>query len=131
MASNVGVNVTINNDFRSCCPRVLRIFGCCIGKPAQKRAEKLAICVNRVLKKFTPVYTLNLGKYMMESEISDWQRQILIIGLLRREKFTNESEALYNGLVKEYIRGNLQFDINFYSKVEEDFKNLEIKKMFN
>ena len=39
MASNVGVNVTINNDFRSCCPRVLRIFGCCVGKPQRVRAE--------------------------------------------------------------------------------------------
>lgn len=81
---------------------------------AQKRAEKLAICVNRVLKKFTPVYTLNLGKYMLESDISDWQRQILIIGLLRREKFTNENEALYNGLVKEYVKGNLKFNIIVY-----------------
>ena len=42
MASNVGVNVTINNDFRSCCPRVLRIFGCCIGKPEDKKINQIA-----------------------------------------------------------------------------------------
>ena len=42
MASNVGVNVTINNDFRACCPRVLRIFGCCIGKPEDKKVNEVA-----------------------------------------------------------------------------------------
>lgn len=42
MASNVGVNVTINSDFRACCPRVLRIFGCCVGKPVDKKVRSVA-----------------------------------------------------------------------------------------
>lgn len=42
MASNVGVNVTINNDFRGCCPRVLRVFGCCIGRPVDKKIHAVA-----------------------------------------------------------------------------------------
>lgn len=42
MASNVGVNVTINNDCRACCPRVLRVFGCCVGKPIDKKVNDAA-----------------------------------------------------------------------------------------
>lgn len=98
---------------------------------AQRRADKLASCVNRVLKNLTPVYTLNLGKYNLQSEFSEWQRQILIIGLLKKEDDTIEQEALYNGLVKEHYRGNLEFNIIFYSKVDNSLKSLEMKKRYN
>ena len=42
MAPNVGVNVSVNNDCRSCCPRVLRIFGCCYRRPQKQKINEVA-----------------------------------------------------------------------------------------
>lgn len=78
---------------------------------AEERARKLAECVNRNLKKLTPVFISNIGKHETPTSNSAWQRQILIIGLRRKDKNVVELEALYNGLLLEFDRGNLEINI--------------------
>lgn len=98
---------------------------------AEKRANKLAKCVNDRMKKLTPVYTLNLGKHGEETELSEWQRQIIIIGLVKKDTEIVEEEALFNGLVREYLEGNLEFNVMDYSKVGYSANLLRMKRVYN
>lgn len=96
---------------------------------ASERAEELAQCVNSILGKLTPVYTLNLGKYLEEDDDSRYQREIIIIGLIGKEKGVVEEEALFEGLLTEHWKGNLDFDIQQFSRVTEE--ELPLQKRFN
>lgn len=98
---------------------------------SEKRANKLANCVNGYVEKLTPIFTLNLGKHLIETDFSEWQRQILIIGLIKGDSGVIEEEALYNGLVKEFIEENIEFNIMDYSKVDNITKRLIMKKVYN
>jgi len=98
---------------------------------AEKRAKKLADCVNYNLKKLTPVYTLNLGKHLKEVTFSEWQRQIVIIGLVKKDSDVIEGEAIYNGLVREHVMGNIEFNIMDYSLVDNEAKLLKMSRRFN
>lgn len=94
---------------------------------ALARAKTLADCISPVLQKLTPVYLLNLGKNTKKAEPSEYQRQIIVVGLLKNELGVIHEEALFNGLRNEFLKGNLEFDILNYSKVIE-VDSLELVK---
>lgn len=87
---------------------------------ADKRAKKLAECVNQNVSKLTPIYKLNLGKYLFEDLVSKYQRQIIVIGIIKNEEGVINSEALVNGLILEKSRKNIEFNILSFSKVLND-----------
>lgn len=96
---------------------------------AAYRAKKLASCIGDRLKNLTPIFTINLGKHKTIDKISNYQRLIVVIGLLNTQGSTIHEEALYQGLVQEHISGNLEFDIRDYSRVIN--KQLEVKRVLN
>lgn len=96
---------------------------------ASFRAKKLASCVGDQLTHLTPLFTINLGKHIKADNNSNYQRLIVVIGLAKTIGPTIHEEALFNGLVKEYLVGNLEFDIRNYSKVVNH--ELDIKKVLN
>lgn len=98
---------------------------------AEKRAAKLAKCVNNYMENLTPIFALNLGKHTQETDFSEWQRQIIIVGLIKKDLETVEEEALYNGLVREYISENIEFNVMEYSKVDNVSGKLDMKKIYN
>lgn len=93
------------------------------------RARKLASCVGDQLKTLTPVYTINLGKHLNKEIHSNYQRLIVVIGLIKEYGPTIHKEALYDGLVKEHSKGNLQFDIRDFSRVQDEA--LDVQKFIN
>lgn len=96
---------------------------------AAYRAKKLASCIGDRLKSLTPIFTINLGKHNTIDKISSYQRLIVVIGLLNTQGSTIHEEALYQGLVNEYLIGNLEFDIRDYSRVIN--RQLEVKRVLN
>lgn len=83
------------------------------------RARKLASCIHNNLTKILPLYTINLGKNLVEATESKYQRLIVVIGIIKNEPHVFKEEAIYNGLVVEYENGNLEFDIRNYSKAKD------------
>lgn len=98
---------------------------------AETRASELAKCVNEQMKLFTPIYTLNLGKHKKYSKDSKWQRQIIIIGLVSKDEYAVEEEALYNGLIEDCKQKRIDINVNDYSMVDIDEKCLYMEKEFN
>lgn len=87
---------------------------------AQYRSEYLSNCVGGVLKNRTPIYNSNLGQYTKHEEITDYQREIIIVGIIENEVGVINEEALFNGLLNWHISESWSVDIRNYSKVKED-----------
>lgn len=87
---------------------------------AEYRSEYLSNCVGSVLKNRTPIYNSNLGQYTKHEEITDYQREIIIVGIIENEVGVINEEALFNGLLNWHISENWSVDIRNYSKVKED-----------
>lgn len=96
---------------------------------AAYRARKLASCIGDNLSRLTPVFTINLGKHKETDTNSNYQRLIVVIGILNTKGPILHAEALYQGLVDEYTIGNIEFDIRNYSRVIN--KKLEVKRVLN
>lgn len=94
---------------------------------ADKRADKLAECVNKNVSSLTPIYKLNLGKYLLGDLVPKYQRQIIVVGIVKNDEGVVNSEALINGLIMENSRKNIEFDILSFSKVLNG-KTLMLKK---
>lgn len=84
---------------------------------ADIRAFILATCISSALKMKTPVYTSNLGKYIESSDISAYQREIIVVGVLNKDDNAVNEEALFNGFVDLYELENWEIDIRKYSKI--------------
>jgi hypothetical protein len=92
---------------------------------AEFRATFLALCVGEVLKSKTPIYKSNLGKYKTSDEITDYQREIMIVGILYNEEGVINEEALFNGLVDYHLIEDWEIDIRNYSKIQTDKVKIE------
>lgn len=96
---------------------------------ADYRAEMLSLCVGMVLKTTTPLYISNLGKYSVVEEVSTYQREILVVGMVEKEEDVSDEEALYDGLVTLHERNEWDMDIKEFSKVTSG--KVPIRKVIN
>lgn len=85
---------------------------------ARFRGEKLAKCVNAFTEVDSPIDILNLGQYQVFSHESLWQREILIVGIIKEEPGTLTPQALYDGLEKSMRKLNPKLDLANYSRVD-------------
>lgn len=70
---------------------------------AKRRARKTARLVYPIIKRGTPVYTLNLGQYneaceRCEDTGTNWQRPFIVIGVIERQDGLNLKEALEDAM---------------------------------
>jgi hypothetical protein len=87
---------------------------------AEFRATFLSFCVSQVLKNRTPIFKANLGKYNLRDEITDYQREIIIVGIVQNDEKVINEEALFNGLIDWHLLEGWEIDIREYSKVKQE-----------
>lgn len=97
---------------------------------AKERSIILSECIYSNMKISTPIHSLNLGKSQEISDNSEHQRQILVIGIKDRKIGVIEEEALFNGLVNEFEKDNINIDIRTFSKVKAT-NRLKINRYYN
>lgn len=86
---------------------------------AESRATFLSDCISEVLKSRTPIFKANLGKYNLQDEITNYQREIIIVGIIENDENVINEEALFNGLIDWHLRQDWEIDIREYSKVNQ------------
>lgn len=86
---------------------------------AEYRSEYLATCVGYVIKTKTPVYVSNLGQYTQDGKITDYQREIIIVGIKDNDSGVINEEALFNGFVQLHEEENWSIDIRHFSKIKD------------
>lgn len=89
---------------------------------ADLRAKFLANCVKKALTKSpqTPILISNLGKYNQSDTISTYQRQVILIGILRQDDGVISQEAFFNGLMDWHKNEDWEIDISNFSKVKNN-----------
>ena len=116
----------VSYDEIVCIPQKLKKFG--DDNKAELRAGVLANCVASLLTKTTPVITANLGNYLIKEEVSTYQREIIVIGVLEKESNVIDNEALFNGLMNLHLKEGWQIDISQYSNV---YTKIDLKNYIN
>jgi Effector-associated domain 11 len=88
---------------------------------ASKRAHYLGNCVSYVLEQSSTPITLSVvGQYTEVEEITDYQREIIIVGVLKNDVGVEHPESLFDAFYKLNATGELMMDISKFSLVKNE-----------